>query len=118
MKQDEINKKQMEVHHANKDAINEKRRANRYVCECGMTINKEYTSRHIKTARHIKLISCPPYLPCPPSPQSLLGKRPLVLMAGVDNKACWSMYWPVLRSMPMKMPACKVLPSKMPFKGS
>ena len=70
MKQDEINKKQMEVHHANKDAINEKRRANRYVCECGMTINKEYTSRHIKTARHIKLISCPPCLPCPPSPQS------------------------------------------------
>jgi len=66
IKQDEINKKQREVHNANKDAINEKRRENRYVCECGMTINKEYTSRHIKTARHIKLMSC---LPCP-SPQS------------------------------------------------
>ena len=78
IKQDEINKRQMELYHAKKDAINEKRRANRYVCECGMTINKGYTSRHIKTARHLAAISCLPCSPPPCSPQSELSPSSLV----------------------------------------
>lgn len=49
-------KHSLKYYHNNKHLIQNKRRNDKYTCECGKTLRKDGKSNHLKTKKHLNFI--------------------------------------------------------------